>query len=372
MDFKENNEAIRNYLAECTHVVIKLGTNILTPHIESSDMSYFKGLALQIKKLVENGKKVLVVSSGAVGFGKKIKDIKTGELKKKETIAEKQAFASMGQGLLIDTYRENFQTANLETGQILVSLSDFLSRNHYKNLKRTLDQLMEWGAIPVINENDAITVEGLKFGDNDTLSAFIAGMYPQSLLIILTTVDGFYLDDKKVDLVTRLDETHFAAAGGATAGGIGGMKTKLHAAKKILLSGQAMNIASGEHPAVIEEIIQAQNVGTWFYPLISSSLSFRKRWLVHHRHVMGKITIDSGAREALKDGSASLLLVGVLSVEGNFSAGSVIEIVEANKNELARGIAAYSSDEIHEMLEVNEKRRGVYVVHRDNMIMTNE
>ncbi len=392
-DFAEAAGELKRAISETSTVVVKLGTGVLTPHIEKNDLNYFIKLAGEIDKIRRQGKRVIVVSSGAVGFGRRIlarqfetqtaggeavdkaqqKNKKSG----REPLAEKQALASLGQTLLIETYRKTFEEFRLEVAQILVSILDFQSRSHFQHLKNTLDQLMSWGAVPVINENDAVAVEGLKFGDNDTLSALIAGMYPQSMLLILTTVDGYYHQGERVDLLGKVEAEHLKSAGKPAEGGMGGMKTKLIAARKILMAGQFMNIAAGEDPANLARAMAGENIGTWFFAPSGGKINAKKRWLLHNRHVSGKLTIDAGALEALKKTPASLLTVGVLQVEGKFTPGDVVEIVDSKGVRVGRGIASIGSSFISSVVAeagsgtgtTRGERRGQEAVHRDNLIL---
>ena len=372
MSFAQEQQEIQKIIERVDHVVIKLGTGILTPHIRDNDLNFFSELAREVKALRERGKNVLIVSSGAVGYGKKIMGLETdrpGGYSK----AEKQAFASLGQTLLIENYRKALRPFGLEAAQILVSMLDFKSPEHFQHLKTTLDQLLKWRGVPVINENDAVT--DLKFGDNDTLSALICGMYPESCLILLTTVDGFYKNDQKVDLLRSVTPKDMEAAGEAAAGGSGGMKTKLEAARKIIQSGQLMNIASGEHPAVISSIMAGEKAGTWFLGGEKGNLSARKRWLLHNRHIQGRVRIDEGAKSALRKTAASLLLVGIKELVPYrnaapfFNRGDVVEMVDEKEQVIGRGIASLGSEEISAFLLSNEKPRGKEAVHRDNLVI---
>lgn len=378
--FEEVQKSLKKSIGDASTVVIKLGTGILTPHIESNDMAYFESLARQVKQVRDLGKRVILVSSGAVGFGRKIvrePKSKTEQGKgfnriERESLTEKQALASLGQSLLIETYRKTFALHGLEVAQILVSILDFQSRSHFQNLRNTLDQLMSWGAIPVINENDAVAIEGLKFGDNDTLSALIAGMYPQSMLSILTTVEGYFHEGVKVDLLEVIEAQHLKSAGKPSDGGIGGMKTKLMAARKILISGQFMNIASGDDPAILQKVMGGERAGTWFYDPEGSAINSKKRWLLHNRHILGRLQIDDGAVRALKKSSASLLAVGVVKAEGKFLSGDVVEILDESGARIARGMAAIDSGRLKALKKEGAEERGLEAVHRDNLILTEE
>ena len=219
-------------------------------------------LVQSIVELKNQKKKVLLVSSGAVGFGKAILKKKI-KIHNKPSLVYRQALASMGQGELIDMYRLAFYKFDIFVAQILVSALDFKTKEHYKNLKRCIDQLFEWDIIPIINENDPVATEEL-IGDNDTLAAFTATMYTHSFLILLTTVDGFYMNQKKRLFIEEITDAEMKHAGKPFAGGVGGMQTKLEAAQKIIKNDRLMNISNGNIPNVIKHIMKAKDTGTWF------------------------------------------------------------------------------------------------------------
>jgi glutamate 5-kinase len=258
---------LRTRLQNTTHVILKFGTGVLTEHIETRSSAYFRSVAKECNELQKQGKKVIIVSSGAVGFGRAILKEQNRLTLPKASVSEKQALASLGQSLLIDSYRNAFAKENLAAAQILVTRTDFENKLHLQNLKATLNQLLDWGAVPVINENDAIANEEIKVGDNDNLSADIALLYPKSLLVLLTTVDAFYREGKPVPHITRVSADVKKHAGDALegGGGTGGMVTKLQAAEKILAAGQIMNIAAGKKMRIVRQLITGQQVGTWFY-----------------------------------------------------------------------------------------------------------
>lgn len=357
-------------LQETNYIIIKLGTGILTPHIESQNQNYFLKLAEVIQKLKEQGNKVLLVSSGAVGFGREIIKKNQG-LREPLELKKRQALASVGQSVLIENYRKSFAKFGLTVGQILVTRLDLASRTHYRNLKNTLDQLLEWNCVPIINENDPVAVSELRLGDNDTLSAQITAMYPQALLILLTTVDYFYSQGKPVFYLNRVSVEHFREAGGASKGGTGGMRTKLLAAERVLLAGQIMVIASGKDPFIVLELLQGEPKGTWFFNLNSRELPDRKRWLIHQKHSAGKIFVDSGAAMAIKQNGASLLVVGIQDFLGNFEKNDVVDVFLENKI-IARGLVTIDHSELKELLNKKQSRRGVEVIHRDNLVILSQ
>ena len=362
-------------VSKTTHVVIKLGTGILTPHIsESAKDEYFHKLAISVQRIKSQGKQVVIVSSGAVGMGiLEIREFHNIEIRKKRedlALTEKQALASVGQSILINTYRTAFKKEKLPVAQILVTKEDFHNRSHYNNLKNTLDQLLKWGVVPVVNENDAVALDELKFGDNDTLSANIAGMFPQTLLILMTTIDGFYFENQKQDLISEITDAHLKEARLSATGGIGGMRTKLKSALRILQSGQIMNIVSVDNPESLVNVLSCQKIGTWFFDSrFSNPLAARKRWLLHHKNPQGQLTIDRGAVKALQSGPASLLSVGLLNIEGDFPKNTIVNILDDTGNEIGRGITLEDSDTLTKMLSQKEHSRGKEIIHRDNLVL---
>lgn len=367
MEFEKIQKNLQKQLAKVSHVIIKLGTNTIAPHIEDSSLSFFKNLSKQIKLMQEQNKKVIVVSSGAVGLGKKQMSSSLNT-NKQFSLSEKQAFASLGQSQLIDIYRNGFSSLSILPAQILVSRLDFSRQTRYRNLKQTLDQLLQWQAVPIVNENDAVATHGLKLGDNDTLSALITAMYPSALLIILTTVDGFYFNKKKIDIIEQIMPEHFEAAGKPLPGGIGGMRTKIRSAKKILFSGQLMNICSGDEPDILQQILMGKKVGTWFYRATQDRPNSKKRWLLHSEFSKGILIVDEGAKLALVNSNASLLAVGIVSFSGDFKKGDVVEVQDTEKNILGTGSISYDSNDLKEKLHNPNGQKGYIVVHRDNFL----
>ncbi|HNA78143.1 MAG TPA: glutamate 5-kinase [Turneriella sp.] len=259
------NKTLEARIKNATHVVLKFGTGVLTEHIHAGSTKYFRQIAKECLWLQSQGKKVIIVSSGAGGFGRVILKKSRNIVLPNATLKEKQSLASLGQSLLIDTYRTAFAKENLPAAQILLTRTDFENKRHLQNLRATLSQLLDWGAVPVINENDAIANEEIKVGDNDNLSADIALLYPKSLLVLLTTIDGFYRNKERVPHIARVSADIKKHAGNAAEGGTGGMITKLQAAEKILRADQAMIIAAGKDIRIVRRILEAKDAGTWVY-----------------------------------------------------------------------------------------------------------
>ena len=352
---------LKKYIDSSEYIVIKLGTHLLSPMLGTKKNTFFEGLSKEVKKIKEKGKNIVIISSGAVGLGKRL----LASDKQMLSLVDRQAFAALGQSLLIDLYRDHLSRVGILAAQILVSNADFKNRNHYKNLKNTIDQLFKWQAIPIVNENDTVAVDELKFGDNDSLASAVAGMYPQSLLIILSIVDGFYADQKRKLLVQRITPLDMQYAGQASFGGMGGMKTKLMAARNVIRSGQVMNINSGENPSILSKIMNAEETGTWFFNTSDQTiLNHRKRWVLNNPFSSGSVVIDQGAEQAIRK-SASLLGVGVQETKGKFSSGDVILIKNKKAETVAKGISSIASNALEEI----RNKKGVAVVHRDNLVL---
>lgn len=364
-------------LSKIEYVTIKLGTNLLTPHIENNS-DYFERLALQIDIIRNSGKKVLLVSSGAVGMGRKIMSIKNDYfLRENLSLKEKTALASIGQNTLMNTYNKAFSLHNIIPSQILLTKSDLINRNHFNTLTKTLYQSLEWGVVPIINENDAVATDELKFGDNDTLAGFIASIFTNSLLIILTTVDAFYIKKKKIKLINYFRDDLLKYAGSPSFGGSGGMRSKLIAGKKILTSGQMMNISDGKNPEIISQLLNGEMLGTWFIPK-SKPAKARKRWIIHNRQSEGIVFIDSGAERALREKTASLLIFGIYSIKGKFLKDSLVDVYNLDDQRIGKGISLLSSDEIQIFLKKKESSsfeneinayKGKEIIHRDTLIL---
>ncbi len=363
LDYSEVQSAIKEFIEKSSHVIIKVGTNLLAPEIKKTDSRFFYQLAKQISKIKKRNKKIILVSSGSVGMGKKIFKGMSKKTAKNDLVG-RQALASIGQGMLINIYRDSFKRVDTMVGQILASHYDFHNRDHYKNLKNTIDQLLEWGVVPIVNENDTVATDELYLGDNDTLAAFITGMYPNAILIILTTVDGFYIENKKQDVIRSISPKMMEHAGEAQKGGVGGMKTKLIAAKKILRSGQLMAVAHGKEKNILESLLNALNKGTWFFPDSFGPLMGKKRWILHSSSFIGNVILDKGAYKAIS-GTASLLNVGVKKIEGEFLKGDLILIKNQEFEIVGKGIASIDSKDIF----LKKKEKGVEVIHRDNMVL---
>ncbi len=346
-------------------IVIKLGTNVLRNENGDVALSRIYSYIESIAKLVKSGKEVVLVTSGAVGLGKK----KLG-LTNTDGIALKQACASIGQGKLMSLYEDGFDSYDIIAGQILLTEDDFSQRKKYLSLRTTLNRLLEMHAVPIVNQNDTVTVIELDetlepvqmcFTDNDKLSALIASGLDADLLLILSDVDGLYDSNPKTNPNAKLlkevkgvTKEIRALGTDASEGGRGGMKTKLEAARLVTRFGGKVLIANGKIPYVIDEIFNYKEYGTAFIP-DDEYLSEKKRWIGYATNIVGKLIVNNGAKNAILTKESSLLPIGVISVINDFKRGEVVSIRDENDVEFARGIANYNSDDCKRIIGNHSK-----------------
>ena len=346
-------------------IVIKLGTNVLRNENGDVALSRIYSYIESIAKLVKSGKEVVLVTSGAVGLGKK----KLG-LTNTDGIALKQACASIGQGKLMSLYEDGFDSYGIIAGQILLTEDDFSQRKKYLSLRTTLNRLLEMHAVPIVNQNDTVTVIELDetlepvqmcFTDNDKLSALIASELDADLLLILSDVDGLYDSNPKTNPNAKLlkevkgvTKEIRALGTDASEGGRGGMKTKLEAARLVTRFGGKVLIANGKIPYVIDEIFDYKEYGTAFIP-DDEYLSEKKRWIGYATNIFGKLIVNNGAKNAILTKESSLLPIGVISVINDFKRGEVVSIRDENDVEFARGIANYNSDDCKRIIGNHSK-----------------
>ena len=344
----------RKEFVKAKRIVIKLGTNILRHDEGNVSLPRIYSFIEDISSLVNAGKEVILVTSGAVGLGKKRLGLEgtTGT-------ALKQACAAIGQSKLMKIYESGFDTYNLVAAQILLTEDDFSLRKRYLSLRTTLNKLLELGAIPIINQNDTVsTIEvdemyehmQVCFSDNDKLSALVASELDADLLLILSDVDGLYdknpkenPDAKIINVVEEVSDEILSLGTDASAGGRGGMRTKLKAARLVTRFGGKVLIANGKIPFVIKKVFAGENIGTMFLPQ-TEGLSDKKRWIGYATNIIGKITVNSGAKKALVEKEKSLLPIGVTEITNEFKKGDVVSILDEDGNEFARGITNYDSE----------------------------
>ncbi len=352
-------------LKDATRLVVKLGTGVLTDSRKQPDLGQMEQLVAQVAAQRKAGREVILVSSGAVGAGMGA----MGYEKRPQQLAELQACAAVGQSRLMAIYEKLFGAYDLSVAQILLTHDDLEHHERHLNVRNTLVTLLRHGVVPIINENDVVSFTELKFGDNDKLSALVAAMLPADLLVILTTVDGVLenfgkANQKTVTTIKRIDDAVEGMAGGTdSATAVGGMTSKIQAAKIVIRSGIPLVIASGRKKHVIARILDGEEEGTLFEPR-TTRLKGRKRWIAFCHHPKGTLFVDVGARKALRDGGKSLLPPGIARCEGDFDAGEVVRICDLDGTEFARGIAGFGSGEIK-----SKKLQRVEVVHRDNLVV---
>jgi glutamate 5-kinase len=349
--------------------VVKVGTSVLRGAGGRNTEEVIADLAASLCSLWQRGEPVVLVTSGAVGLG----CTALGHGERPTELEGLQAAAAVGQGRLMTLYDQAFARHQRCVAQVLLTRGDLASRRRYQNACRTLEQLLAWGVTPVINENDTLATDELRFGDNDTLSALVAVAVQADELVLLTDIDSLYSGDPRSDAdarpipeVNNLEELE-ALSGVAKGGGrwgTGGMTTKLSAARIATASGIQVRLADGRDPAVLNAVLAGEPRGTLFRPS-ETPLSDRKGWLAHALLPKGSITIDAGAERALLDQGASLLAVGVREVEGDFNRRDAVRLLSLDGRELARGLTAMDSDELQE----RKGQRGL-VVHRDQLVIT--
>lgn len=348
-----------------SRLVVKLGTGVLTDSRKQPDLAQMEQLVGQVVEQRRAGKEVVLVTSGAVGAGMGV----LGYEKRPSDLAELQACAAVGQSRLMAIYEKLFAQFDLRVAQVLLTHEDLEHHERHLNARNTLVTLLSHGVVPIINENDAISFTELKFGDNDKLSALVASLLPADLLVIITTVDGVIenfgkANPRTISIVEHIDEQlERVALGTNSTTAVGGMASKIQAAKIAVRSGIPLVIASGKKKSVLSRVLSGEDEGTLFVPQ-SGRLQGRKRWIAFFHHPKGALFVDDGAKKALREGGKSLLPPGVARCEGNFEAGEVVRICDLNGTEFARGIADFKSEEIKA-----RKLQRVEVVHRDNLVI---
>jgi len=355
----------RELLKNVSRIVVKVGTGVLTDSRKQPDPVQLEQLVAQIAELRRAGKEVVFVTSGAVGAGMGV----LGYEKRPGELAELQACAAIGQSRLMAIYEKLFAQHGLHVAQVLLTHDDLQHHERHLNARNTLVTLLNHGVVPIINENDAISFTEIKFGDNDKLSALVASLLPADLLVILTTVDGVLenfgkANPKTIPTIERVDEQiESLARGTSSVTAVGGMASKVEAAKIVIRSGIPLVIASGRKKQVLARVVAGEEEGTLFVPQ-TAKLAGRKRWIAFFHHPKGALFVDEGARKALRDGGKSLLPPGVARCAGEFAAGDVVRICDLDGTEFARGIAKFGGEEIR-----GRKLARVEIVHRDDLVI---
>lgn len=369
-------------LAHAKKILIKVGSAVLTGK-DGLDLKIIDAFVKDMSNLVKRGYSIVLVTSGAIVSGKHRMNI-TEKLK---SIPEKQAAAAIGQGRLMRVYSKSFEKNGLYVAQILLTLSDVTDRQRYLNIRNTLSVLTEWGAIPIINENDTVAVDEIKFGENDNLAAMIANIIKADLFINLTSIDGLYDSNPTVSKKAKLirvvrefsEEIEAAATAETSSAGTGGMKSKIQAAKKVTAIGIPCIIAPGKRKNVLTDIMAGEEIGTLFLPM-ANRLNSKKYWIAFTLRPRGKLVIDDGAKKALLEKGKSLLPSGIIGVEGNFNQGDPVNCVGRDGTILAKGIVNFSSVEINMIKGVKSGQINQIlghkdydeVIHRDNLAITKQ
>jgi glutamate 5-kinase len=367
-------------LTQCKRIVVKVGSSLVTNQGAGLDLDALGNWARQIAALNAGGHEVVLVSSGAIAEGMQ----RLGWNARPTSIHDLQAAAAVGQMGLVQAYESCFRKHGLHTAQVLLTHADLANRERYLNARTTLTTLLALRVIPIINENDTVVTDEIKFGDNDTLGALVANLIEADTLIILTDQSGLFTADPRKDpgatLVSKAQagdtQLESMAGGAGSAIGRGGMITKILAAKRAARSGAHTVIASGHERDVLLRLLQGEAIGT-LLTAPTPTLAARKQWLADHLQVAGKLVLDAGAVQALRSGGKSLLPIGVKSVFGDFERGAVVACVGEDGSDIARGLTNYNADEArriacHASQEI-ETILGyggdAEIIHRDNLVL---
>lgn len=370
----------KELLKPVKRVVIKIGSRVLTDIDGALDFEVIGHICTDIASLQKRNIQVVVVSSGAIAAGKS----ELGMTGRPKTIPQKQAAAAIGQTKLMQAYQTAFEPFGVKAAQVLLTSEDLANRKRFLNARATLNTLLEFGIIPIINENDTVVVDEIKFGDNDNLSALVTNVTEAHLLLILTDIEGLYdadprnkPDAKLISLVSAVTrEIERMAGSSASTVGTGGMATKVAAAKKVAQNGAPTIMVAGKNQGIIESAMRGNLVGTMFLP-DADGLSRRKHWIAYTLKPVGKVIVDDGARDVLIRKGKSLLPSGVLRVEGRFERGGCLRVCGVDEKEFARGLSDYSNTEIarlagrksSEIEDIIGYRYGDVIIHRDNLVM---
>ncbi len=376
------NQDRKSYLKNVKRVVIKIGSGVLTRK-NGLNLNIIDDLTTEICKLRKKGFEIILVSSGAIAAGLK----KAGLSKRPASVSQMQALAAMGQSNLIMAYEEAFSRHGAKAAQILLTRDDLTHRRRFLNARNTLRTLLSWDIIPIINENDTVGTNEIKFGDNDNLSALVVNLTESHLLVNLTNIDGLFDKDPRaypdallIALVEKVDR-RLAKAANSIPGflGTGGMASKLTAAKTIAMGGIASIIANGLKPDILKDIFAGKPCGTFFLPEISA-LNSRKQWIAFTKKTRGAITIDAGAQKALTQNGKSLLPSGIIGIQEKFSVGDSVEIQNSQKQMIALGMVNYNSGDLYKIMGAKSSeieailgyRHDDEIIHRDNLVLATQ
>ena len=376
----ETHSAFSN-LEHAKTIVVKIGTRVIDDEKEHFNKPLMKTIVKDIADLMAQGIRVILVSSGAVGQGLRA----LGVAKRPKSLPLRQAYAAIGQGRLMNQYNELFAEHKVITAQVLLTCSDLDRRDAYLNATETLNHLLTIGVVPILNENDTVSTHELRFTDNDHLASLIAGKMNADLLVLLTTVDGLFKSfdpatktGELVELIDQnLEEFHNEVNGTTDEFSIGGMKSKLEAARKAASKGVLVAIANGRKPGILRELLSGQAKATWMIPSKKRMAAWKYYLAFAKQPCGGKLIVDAGAANAIQLHGKSLLASGIVSVMGKFMAKNLIQVLNPQGEEIARGLSNFSSREIQSILgkkseeieEILHHPKSTVVVHRDNLVL---
>ena len=380
VDKKKGFELRQSYLGKSRRVVVKVGSAVLTGE-NGLNQQVMENLAQEVSFLVKSGIEVILVSSGAVAAGKKRLGL---TIDRKLGLKEKQGAAAIGQSSLMRSYEDIFDRLGYKVAQVLLTHDDLSNRNRYLNVRNTILTLLDWKVIPIVNENDTVSVEELRFGDNDTLGALITNLIEADLFVCLTDVDGLYTGNpnqdseaKPVYTVAKVDKKVRAMASNVVGAlGTGGMQSKIQAAHMVSTRGGSSFIGSGRTKGILQKLFAGEAIGTFFLPQ-AEKMQSRKHWIAYVLRPKGDIVLDQGACKAIVKGGKSLLPSGIIEIRGNFGVGASVQCLDEKGKAIATGLSNYSADDLSKIKGLNsvqiEKALGYKdsdeVIHRDNLVV---
>tara|TARA_B100000315_G_scaffold257787_1_gene307780 strand:- start:6751 stop:7872 length:1122 start_codon:yes stop_codon:yes gene_type:complete len=370
----------RSILNSCKRIVVKVGSHVVTAQKTGLNVHAIKRIAKNVLEAKELGYEIVIVSSGAIVSGIQ----KLGLTSRLTSLPLKQAAAAVGQGHLIRAYDHAFETAGQQVAQILLTNDTMTDRERFLNARHTVTALLKLGVIPIVNENDTVSVDEIKFGDNDTLAGMVANLIDAQLLIILSDVDGLFSEDPRHNPMALLiptvrkvtAEIEKIATGAVSIEGTGGMTSKVETAKRMAVSGIPTIIINGKRTGSMSDVLDGKEIGTVFLPQKVRRAN-RKHWIAFIRRTKGKLTLDSGAVKAVLQRGKSLLPAGVTAIDGKFDHGDAIGCVDKKGHEIAKGLVNYSSSDLAkikgrktgEIKQVLGYKDYDEVIHRDNMVI---
>jgi len=378
--WEEGSRLRRSHLGKVRRVVVKVGSAVLT-NDSGLDLAVIDNLARGLVYLQDSGREVILVSSGAVAAGRKRLNL---DMNRNLSLKEKQGTAAVGQSCLMRVYEDTFDRFDRKVAQILLTHDDLANRNRYLNIRNTMLTLLDWGILPIINENDTVSVEELRFGDNDTLAAMISNVIEADLLVCLTDVDGLFTGNPRLDpaarpvhTVAKVDKQVENMAGHVVGAlGTGGMRSKILAARMVAARGGGSFIGPGREVDILQRLFNNEPVGTFFLPE-AEKMQGRKHWIAYVLRPKGALVLDKGACRAVLKNGKSLLPSGILEVRGNFRRGEPVQCLDESGILLAVGLTDYNAADLARIQGINTSRieeilgykDGDEVIHRDNLVI---